>query len=828
MSRKQDPQSTSSESTSALRERAPNVPRWLPPALFAVLTVVLFRVFVFSDGMLLGSDTLSLGYVARLFYANQLRAGSFPLWAPQILGGTPFLEALSGGDALYPTSLLLLVMEPFRALGWKLVLHIFLAGVFMYGWMRTIGASKAAALLSGTAYMLAPFLVSLVRPGHDGKIFVTALTPLLFWVVERFFVRARIGTFSAVGLVVALVLLTTHFQMAYFLFGAVGLYAVFRTVQLGRGGDGPTKDGPRRARAAGTRFVLFLAASLAGLGAAAVQFIPSARYVTEYSRRTATTREAAGEVGAAWSSSWSLHPEEAMSLVIPEFAGNDAGGAAWSADTYWGRNFSKDNSEYGGILVLILAAVSFVGAARRDLRWFLTCLGGVALLFALGEHTPVWRVFYVLVPGIRLFRSPSTATFLFGFAAATLAGLGLDRILRAAREDDAEGWRRVLRVLWACAGALVVLAVLASSGALSSFWTSVVYPDIGADALHKLSSLAPFIARGAVLAAVLGLSVAAFTWALRTRRLPPAGLLAALLVLVAADEMRVDAPFIQVIDFQRWAAPDPLMQALLRRERGSDEPYRLLSFVDRGQDVKPALYGIDLVAGHHPNDLARYRELIGMVGSDLPRNLFNTNIQRLLNVRYLLWPDYHGAGPPSGDVVMRTWSQGRPYETLYAWPGLPRARLVARAVVKPDAEQVPYMLSAAFDPDSEVVLSHPPPIALQGGPVQGAVTWQERTPNELRLSVTSDRAVLLVVADNWFPAWHATVDGRAAPVLRAYHTLRAVPVSAGTHTVEMFYRSRLVDWSLVVSVVVSLVLLVGLGWDTLLSLPSGRRRPPPR
>jgi hypothetical protein len=138
------------------------------------------------------------------------------------------------------------------------------------------------------------------------------------------------------------------------------------------------------------------------------------------------------------------------------------------------------------------------------------------------------------------------------------------------------------------------------------------------------------------------------------------------------------------------------------------------------------------------------------------------------------------------------------------------------------------MLSAAFDPDSEVVLSHPPPIALQGGPVQGAVTWQERTPNELRLSVTSDRAVLLVVADNWFPAWHATVDGRAAPVLRAYHTLRAVPVSAGTHTVEMFYRSRLVDWSLVVSVVVSLVLLVGLGWDTLLSLPSGRRRPPPR
>ena len=816
MSRKRDAEGRAAESAPVLRPGSPEVPRWLPPALFALLTVILFRLFVFSDGMLLGSDTLSLGYVARLFYANQLRAGSFPLWAPQILGGTPFLEALSGGDALYPTSLLLLVMEPFRALGWKLVLHIFLAGVFMYGWMRTIGASKAAALLSGTAYMLAPFLVSLVRPGHDGKIFVTTLTPLLFWVVERFFVRARIGTFSAVALVVTLVLLTTHFQMAYFLFGAVGLYAGFRAVQLWRGRRDPSTAGtPRRARVAGTRFVLFLAASLAGLGAAAVQFIPSTRYVMEYSRRTATTREAAGQVGAAWSSSWSLHPEEVMSLVIPEFAGNDAGGAAWSADTYWGRNFSKDNSEYGGILVLILAAVSFAGAARRDLRWFFTALGSVALLFALGAHTPVWRIFYVLVPGIRLFRSPSTATFLFGFAAATLAGLGLDRILRAARENDPDGWRPVLRILWVSAGTLVVLAVLASSGALASFWTSTVYPGIGADALRKLTLLAPFITRGALLAAAFGLALAAFTWALRRRRLGPVGLLAALLVLVAADEMRVDAPFIQVIDFQRWAAPDSIMQALLRRERGRDEPYRLLSFVDRGQDVKPALYGIDLAAGHHPNDLARYRELIGMVGSDLPSNLFNTNIQRLLNVRYLLWPDYHGAGPPSGDVVLRTWEQGRPYETLYAWPGLPRARLVARAVVKADDEQVPYMLSAAFDPDSEVVLSRPPPIALQGGPVRGSVTWQKRTPNDLRLSVTSDRAALLVVADNWFPAWHATVDGRTAPVLRAYHTLRAVPVAAGTHTVEMFYHSRLLDWSFLVSVVVTLLLLGGLGWDAL-------------
>jgi uncharacterized membrane protein YfhO len=78
--------------------------------------------------------------------------------------------------------------------------------------------------------------------------------------------------------------------------------------------------------------------------------------------------------------------------------------------------------------------------------------------------------------------------------------------------------------------------------------------------------------------------------------------------------------------------------------------------------------------------------------------------------------------------------------------------------------------------------------------------------------VTSDRNALLVVADNWFPAWQATVDGRETPVLRAYHALRAVPVPAGEHAVEMVYRSESVARGLWISLSTSLLLLAGLGW----------------
>jgi hypothetical protein len=196
-----------------------------------------------------------------------------------------------------------------------------------------------------------------------------------------------------------------------------------------------------------------------------------------------------------------------------------------------------------------------------------------------------------------------------------------------------------------------------------------------------------------------------------------------------------------------------------------------------------------------------------MVGSGLPRNLLNPNVRRLLNVRYILWPDIELGASPEGGVISRTqYGGGQTYHTLLADAGLDRARLVGGAVVKSDAEAVEYIMSAAHDPTSEVVLSEAAPVTLDGGPVAGGVTWVERGPDRLEFRVESDRPALLVVADNWFPAWRARVDGTDTDVLRAYHTLRAVPVPAGSSTVEMWYASTLLERSFLVS----LLTLVGL------------------
>jgi len=796
------------------------IPRWLPPGLYALLTLFVFREFVLTDRMLVGSDTLAMGYVVRDLYAEALRTlGRVPGWAPHILGGTPFLEALSGGDALYPPSLLLLLItETYRALGWKLVLHVFAAGLLFFGWIRSIGGSRAAALLGGTAYMLAPFLVGFVQPGHDGKIFVTALAPLLFWAVERHFSKPGLRSLAAIGLVVSLVIFTTHFQMAYFLFGGVGLYAIFRSIQISRGRDEVVAA--RGTRTAGVRFSLFMAASLLGAAGAAYQFIPAADYVTEHSRRIQTTREAAGQTGRAWSSSFSMHPEEVMSLVVPEFAGNGAGGAAWAEGTYWGRNPLKDNHEYAGLIVLLLAAASFVGARRRQLRWFFTGLGLLGLSFALGGHTPVWGLLYEIMPGIRLFRAPGMVAYLFGFSAITLAALGLDRIVELAgghnsgdarsaattAEGEAE-LRKIQKVLWVACGLIAALALLIGSGAWTSVWTSIVYREIDAQRLQTLQAHLPNIVRGASAALLLAAATAGLVAGLARRRIPPGMALAALVFLVAVDEARVDEAFVETLDFYEWSATDPNIRTILEREDGG-EPYRLFSLARGGQDVSPAMRGIELAAGHHPNDLSRYRELIGMVGSGLPENLLHPNVRRILNVRYILWPDIELGPAPAGPIVSRTqYGGGEPYHTLLADQGLPRARLVGEAVVKGDNEAVDYILGDQHDPAREVVLAAEAPIELTGD-VTGSVEWVERGPDRLVLRVVSDGPALLVIADNWFPAWRARVDGADTEVLRAYHSVRAVPVPAGSSTVEMWYESELLERSGLLSFVALLGLAV--------------------
>ncbi|HSJ16027.1 MAG TPA: hypothetical protein VK939_16585 [Longimicrobiales bacterium] len=791
------PQSGARPDRAAVAER--ELPRWAPIAAYALATVALFPEFFFSGTSLLGMDSMALSYFARNFYTEVVQGVQrFPLWQPYLFGGLPFIDGMHG-DIFYPPSLALFFLDARTMWGWKMVLHIFAAGCFTYLWLRRgLGTSRLAALFGGLVYMMGADLVSLVFPGGDGKLFVSALAPLVFWLAERAVRGQRLADFAAFGLGITVIVLTSHMQLAYFCVWGVSLYFGFRLWQLWR----EARSGRTVARLAG----LFALAGGLGVGAAAIQFLPPLDYLREWSQRT--TKENRYE----YATSYSLHPEEAMSLLVPEFIGDNAQTETRSGTTYWGRNPLKYNHEYLGLVPLLLVPV-LLRRRREPRTWFFVGLAGISLLYALGATTPLFRLFY-LVPGVKLFRAPSLIIFLTGLSVATLAALALDRLAewrRSAEAALAARWFQIAAVTF------LLLALLAQSGMLMGAWTSLIYPRIVPEAQAALQENMPHILRGFWIAA--GLSLALLGWWELTRRgvWGMRGAVVALALLAALDLYRVDRPFVRATALMNRSAeratplftPDASIQ-YLQRARDAGSIFRVLDlapFMGQGSTYGPlmsnvlAVHGLEQAAGHHGNELAAYRQL---VNDDVASNVLQTDLRLadLLNVEYMVAPA--PVQIPGYEEVFRGGAA-----VIYRNPdALPRAFLVGETETLEGAAALARIFSDGFEPRRTAVVSAalPADVAPQPG-VEGGVVWEERSAERALLRVSADRPALLVLTDNYYPSWKARIDGRLVPVYRTNHAFRGVAVPAGTHQVEFFYDARPLRAAALTSIALLLLLL---------------------
>src|SRR2546423_1181107 len=173
------------------------------------------------------SDQYIAGYAFREFAATMLRTtGHFPLWNPYLFGGMPYIAAMHG-DIFYPTFLLRMIMPTDAAMTWGFVIHIFLAGLFTYVFLRRLGYGFFGALVGGLAYMMSGQIASAVSPGHDGKLFVSALFPLGLLFLQRGIRDGKNWSWGAFALIVGLSGLSPHPQLLQYMLLASGAYALF-------------------------------------------------------------------------------------------------------------------------------------------------------------------------------------------------------------------------------------------------------------------------------------------------------------------------------------------------------------------------------------------------------------------------------------------------------------------------------------------------------------------------------------------------------------------------------------------------------------------------
>jgi hypothetical protein len=96
---------------------------------------------------------------------------------------------------------------------------------------------------------------------------------------------------------------------------------------------------------------------------------------------------------------------------------------------------------------------------------------------------------------------------------------------------------------------------------------------------------------------------------------------------------------------------------------------------------------------------------------------------------------------------------------------------------------------------------------------QGAVQLTEYTPNALSYTFNSSSDQLVVFSEMWYGpdlGWEATIDGQPATLIRTNYLLRGLRVPAGQHTIRMEFRPSSYFIGKPISVICSLLVILGL------------------
>ncbi|OGS34040.1 MAG: hypothetical protein A2293_01005 [Elusimicrobia bacterium RIFOXYB2_FULL_49_7] len=751
--------------------RFERLPAWALPGVLVLLALLFFLPFILSGKMIYGSDMVN-GIQSKFFYADYVKTHhALPWWNPYTLSGMPTLDAFFG-DMLYPLAVLQFILPVPAALGYKYVVSVMLAGLFMFLFLRGgLALRRDMAFFGALCFMFNTQFISHFFPGHDGKVFVISLLPLSMFALKRLLDTKGCRYAALLSLSIGLCLLTSHVQTTYFSLWGLFFYFVFETVR--RFLADKQKGG------ALLRLLLFSLSVGLGLGIGMVQLLPSYEFTHTYSVRGEDNK-----TGYAHATSWSIHPEETASLIVPEFCGfSDKEGQRDNGPVYWGRNPFKLNSEYPGIIVLVLS-IAFLFLFRRDP--FLLFFGGVGLfvlIFALGANTPFFYLFYYLIPGVKLFRAPSMIMFWFSFAAAVMTAYGLHRLLTepsglSADKKEAAA-KMCLKVLVGLVGLTLIVSL--AQGLVRSLWGGIFYAGLSGQKAEAFKDNYPSFIKGAWLALIYGGTTLFLLSRVLRERLRPFVFILFLSLIAILDLFHADAYFYKLGDLDEFVSRhDPLLTTLSKQ--AENEKFRVFPVPGHLGDNDPALHRLESVTGFHDNEIKWYREFRGGPGnanflSSLQRGQVEGNpFLDLLNVRYILYRSGRGA----------------PLSLAENRGGRDRAWVTTDYEVLPEEKILSRLSEPGFSYKNTLLLETAPDLPAvkdSAGPLAGRVTHLDDNGNDRTYEVEMTKPGFLMMSEVYMPYWEARDNGRALPVYKTDLALMSVPLTAGKHRVELRYHS---------------------------------------
>lgn len=704
-----------------------------PFATFAILLFLLTLLFMETvlfpaAGWVVGShDTRGL-FVPWLEFAREaVWNGRLPLWDASLFSGYPFLSNPQVA-LFYPPTWLALILPVNLGISWYLVLHIWLAGMGMYLFIRSVGGERVGATLGGLAFAFSGYMAARIYAGHMGLLATNSWLPWLLLATVWSVRRKTWWSAVLMGVPFALSILAGHTTSLIYVALLWGLFALYLILAEKERGLLVLRQ--------------LIIAGLVGLGLSAVQLLPLLQFVMNASRTAAATYE--------FATAYSFPPAHLITFLVPEFFGEPTRAGTWSVPNF------EELTYYVGILPLLALLLALKRPSRPVYFWLGMMVLG--LLLALGSYGFFYKLVYDLIPVFRLTRAPARAAYITVFAASVILGLALKR-----SDDDAEKVTNALRWLVPLT-AVFLLAALAATGAVFAAQhptdtSGRLWHQVGGWALALLLVLVT----GAVLwqwfktgktawAAVLGLVLLTDLWLFGFK-------------LVRLEETAVSPIW---LDAQQ-AVGDNMTRVL---------PWGVPIFDQNGA----AQVGLRSVFGYNALEVGANIDFVSSVAD--PRS----SAYDVMGASFVVAPvpqEQFTEGEQGLQLVAQTdnaWIYRRPH-------ALPLARLVNRAEIIPDSQRaIARLHEPDFDAATTAILAEEPDcvFAETGTPDFAAIdTMQD---GFWRIQTRTETPALLILSETAYPGWQVTIDGQPAQSLTAYTAVRAVCVPVGEHTVAWTFK----------------------------------------
>jgi hypothetical protein len=720
-----------------------------------------------------------------------------------------------------------------------LLAHTLLLGIGMFLLLRDRGVAFLIAVISACTMMWIPNHVAVGANGHGSQACAVAYIPfaLLFW--DRLWRgKGLVVNGSALAIVLGFQMLRAHLQISYYTYALIGLHLLFFAVLKlvdavkGRGADESAMPSflqrmfggmqNRSAGKAGVEIVYFAAVFAiivaVSLLISAVLYLP----VHDYSQYSIRGAAEGGGLDYNYATSWSLHPREMLTFVLPYAYG-------FGKHMYYGHMPFTDYPNYLG-LIIVFGAIAAVVWARTRFTKFLLFIFVVATFVSFGKFVPLLYDFlFKFLPFFNKFRVPVMILIIQQTAAVLLFAIGLNKVL----ELEVERLKKAS--LWLMLGSFAaLLVVIASQTYWSGGFADSIAGRIRAQSPQQQLGLArnagELLGRDLLKLSILACSSFVLFFLYSRKIIAKAAFVGILALLSFIDLYMVDRFIVHP------EKRDNIEQYRIVREPVSSDDYlsadSVMSFFDkekRSFRVFPLIpstqnprnpfsgeftsnrymnHGISSLGGYHAAKLSNYQEFLGAMGSAFGRGRYQ--LLDMMNVRYFI----SGAPfPPEIDFFAKRWEglnkEGYKryiYENLNAFP---RVFFVDSYQLAEADKTLDLMANSNIDLSTTALLTNRPSIE----PVSKTGSRAEISKyhlNEIHVDAHVDSACILVLSEVYYPRWKVEIDNEVGEIMQADFILRAVALPPGDHKLVFSYDASLFRKSATLTLVTLAVLFVAL------------------